>query len=128
LAIDRAHNSLAPGTLSLGNATVTGGNINRSPTAYLANPAAERALYDNPRDGGDQDKVMSLLSFGNRGFLSWFPVHGTSIYEVRARGLDRVETELTVCPEQHARELGQQGDGGVFVRGSVFILCHFFNA
>ncbi|KAJ7815949.1 Neutral/alkaline nonlysosomal ceramidase [Mycena olivaceomarginata] len=81
LAIDRAHNSLAPGTLSLGNATVTGGNINRSPTAYLANPAAERALYDNPRDGGDQDKVMSLLSFGNRGFLSWFPVHGTSIYE-----------------------------------------------
>ncbi|KAJ6503191.1 Neutral/alkaline non-lysosomal ceramidase-domain-containing protein [Mycena vitilis] len=24
---------------------------------------------------------MSLLSFGSRGFLSWFPVHGTSIYE-----------------------------------------------
>ncbi|KAJ6470810.1 Neutral/alkaline non-lysosomal ceramidase-domain-containing protein [Mycena vitilis] len=24
---------------------------------------------------------MSLLSFGSRGFLNWFPVHGTSIYE-----------------------------------------------
>ncbi|KAK7053720.1 Neutral/alkaline nonlysosomal ceramidase [Favolaschia claudopus] len=79
LAIDRAHASLQPGTLTLGNATVTGGNINRSPTAYLANPAEERALYVN--EGGDQDKIMSLLSFGSRGFLSWFPVHGTSIYE-----------------------------------------------
>jgi neutral ceramidase len=88
LAIDRAYSSLVPGTLSLGNATVTGGNINRSPTAYPANPAAERTLYDNPCDRGDQDKVMSLLSFGNCGFLSWFPVHRTSIYEVRIRGLD----------------------------------------
>ncbi|KAJ7842536.1 Neutral/alkaline non-lysosomal ceramidase-domain-containing protein [Mycena olivaceomarginata] len=80
LAIDRAYSSLVPGTLSLGNATVTGGNINRS-LRTLANPAAEHALYDNPCDRGDQDKVMSLLSFGNCGFLSWFPVHGTSIYE-----------------------------------------------
>jgi neutral ceramidase len=81
LAIDRAHASLQPGSLTLGNTTVVGGNINRSPTAYLANPAAERALYES--EGGDQDKIMSLLSFGSRGFLSFFPVHGTSIYEVR---------------------------------------------
>jgi neutral ceramidase len=80
LAIDRAHNSLTTGTLSVGNTSVTGGNANRSPTAYLANPAAERAMYVS--EGGDQDKIMSLLSFGSRGFLSFFPVHGTSIYEV----------------------------------------------
>ncbi|KAJ7174628.1 Neutral/alkaline nonlysosomal ceramidase [Mycena filopes] len=79
LAVDRAHASLAPGTLGIGNSTVVGGNINRSPTAYLANPAAERAQYVS--EGGDQDKIMSLLSFGSRGFLSFFPVHGTSIYE-----------------------------------------------
>ncbi|KAF7348448.1 Neutral ceramidase [Mycena venus] len=79
LAIDRAHASLAPGTLAIGNTTVAGGNINRSPTAYLANPAAERAMYVS--EGGDQDKIMSLLSFGSRGFLSFFPVHGTSLYE-----------------------------------------------
>ncbi|KAJ7740568.1 Neutral/alkaline nonlysosomal ceramidase [Mycena metata] len=79
LAVDRAHNSLQTGTLSIGNETVVGGNLNRSPTAYLANPAAERAMYVD--EGGDQDKIMSLLSFGSRGFLSWFPVHGTSIYE-----------------------------------------------
>ncbi|KAJ6579640.1 ceramidase [Mycena vulgaris] len=83
LAVDRAHASLKVGSLSLGNTTVTGGNRNRSPTAYLANPAAERALYES--EGGDQDKIMSLLSFGtgqnSRGFINWFPVHGTSIYE-----------------------------------------------
>ncbi|KAJ7775713.1 Neutral/alkaline nonlysosomal ceramidase [Mycena maculata] len=79
LAVDRAHESLQLGSLSLGNTSVIGGNINRSPTAYLANPAAERAMYVD--QGGDQDKFMSLLSFGSRGFLSWFPVHGTSIYE-----------------------------------------------
>ncbi|KAF8177747.1 Neutral/alkaline non-lysosomal ceramidase-domain-containing protein [Mycena galopus ATCC 62051] len=80
LAMDRAHDSLTPGTLSIGNTSVVGGNINRSPTAYLANPAAERAMYVN--EGSDQDKAMSLLSFGEPGFLSWFPVHGTSLYEV----------------------------------------------
>ncbi|KAJ7062780.1 Neutral/alkaline nonlysosomal ceramidase [Mycena amicta] len=80
LAVDRAHASLKPGTLGIGNTTVVGGNRNRSPTAYLANPEAERALYVN--EGGDQDTTMSLLSFGaDRGFLSFFPVHGTSIYE-----------------------------------------------
>lgn len=82
LAIQRAHNSLAPGSLSVGNATVLNANINRSPTAYLANPAEERAQYEY-----DQDKDMSVLRFddpsGNaRGLISFFPVHGTSLYEV----------------------------------------------
>jgi neutral ceramidase len=83
LAAQRAHNSLAPGSLTLGNTTILNANINRSPSAYLANPPAERAMYEY-----DQDKDMSLLRFndanGNaRGFLSFFAVHGTSLYEVR---------------------------------------------
>jgi neutral ceramidase len=82
LAVQRAHNSLQPGKLSLGNTTVLNANINRSPSAYLANPAEERAKY-----AYDQDKELTLLRFddtnGNpRGFLSFFPVHGTSLYEV----------------------------------------------
>lgn len=81
LAVRRAHNSLAPGQLSLGNTTILDANINRSPSAYLANPADERAMYQY-----DQDKDLTLLRFddtnGNaRGFLSFFAVHGTSIYE-----------------------------------------------
>lgn len=81
LAVQRAHASLAPGKLSLGNTTILNANINRSPTAYLANPAEERARYQY-----DQDKEMTLLRFDDtngkaRGFLSFFAVHGTSLYE-----------------------------------------------
>ena len=81
-AIVLAHNSLAPGSLSLGNTTVVDASINRSPFSYLANPEEERARYD-----GDIDHTMSLLKFtaeGGKGvgFLSFFAVHGTSIYEV----------------------------------------------
>ncbi|KAI0782937.1 Neutral/alkaline nonlysosomal ceramidase [Abortiporus biennis] len=81
LAVQRAHDSLQPGNLRLGNTTILDVNINRSPSAYLANPAEERAKYQ-----WDQDKDLSLLRFedsnGNaRGFLSFFPVHGTSLYE-----------------------------------------------
>ncbi|TDL22967.1 Neutral/alkaline nonlysosomal ceramidase [Rickenella mellea] len=80
-AVQRAHANLAPGKLSLGNTTVLNANINRSPSAYLANPAEERARYEF-----DQDKDMTLLRFddanGNpRGFLDFFAVHGTSLYE-----------------------------------------------
>jgi neutral ceramidase len=83
LAVKRAHDSLAPGKLSLGNTTILDANINRSPTAYLANPAEERARYQY-----DQDKEMTVLRFddmnGNaRGLLSFFAVHGTSLYNVR---------------------------------------------
>ncbi|EIN06637.1 Neutral/alkaline nonlysosomal ceramidase [Punctularia strigosozonata HHB-11173 SS5] len=81
LAVQRATDSLAPGSLTLGNTTILNANANRSPSAYLANPAEERARYQY-----DQDKDMTLLRFndasGNaRGFLSFFAVHGTSIYE-----------------------------------------------
>ncbi|EJD08259.1 Neutral/alkaline nonlysosomal ceramidase [Fomitiporia mediterranea MF3/22] len=81
LAAQRAHANLAPGSLSVGNTTIVNGNINRSPAAYLANPADERARYQF-----DQDKDFTLVRFddeqGNaRGFLSFFAVHGTSLYE-----------------------------------------------
>ncbi|GJJ09910.1 hypothetical protein Clacol_004134 [Clathrus columnatus] len=80
-AIVKAHNNLAPGNISVGNTTVLNANINRSPSAYLNNPAEERARYEF-----DQDKTLSLLRFddtsGNaKGFLGFFAVHGTSLYE-----------------------------------------------
>lgn len=58
LAAKRAHASLAPGSLSIGNTTIVNGNANRSPSAYLANPAAERALYEY-----NTDKDFSLLRY-----------------------------------------------------------------
>ena len=81
LAVQRAHASLAPGSLSIGNTTVVDGNINRSPYAYLQNPADERAMYEY-----DQDKDLTVVRFddasGNsRGLLAFYAVHGTSLYE-----------------------------------------------
>ncbi|KAJ7435456.1 Neutral/alkaline nonlysosomal ceramidase [Mycena galericulata] len=93
LAVARAHASLAPGTLSLGTGRVEQGSRNRSPTAYLANSAEERAKYTEESgyagwggEGGDQEWGVSVLRFeeespDGRGFLGFFAVHGTSIYE-----------------------------------------------
>lgn len=81
LSIQRAHESLTAGTLSYGTVPLEDANINRSPYAYLANPASERAQYS-----ADVDKFMSVLKFTrakdglDMGILTWFPVHGTSMY------------------------------------------------
>ncbi|KAG8735768.1 hypothetical protein FRC10_010164 [Ceratobasidium sp. 414] len=98
LAVDRAHKSLAPGTLSLGNTTVLDTNLNRSPYSYTANPAEERAMYQY-----DQDKDLHLLKFTDnsgtaRGFLSFFAVHGTSIYQ--ASWMDNFHTKIHVLTQR----------------------------
>jgi neutral ceramidase len=80
LSIKRAHESMTPGRLSFGSIDIEGGNINRSPFAYLANPPAERKRYSS-----DVDKTMTLLRFDRledgktTGILTFFPVHGTSL-------------------------------------------------
>lgn len=82
LSIQRAHESLTTGYLSVGNTTVTGANINRSLYAYLANPEDERDFY-----GEEVDKTLTMMRFQrasdgkNIGVLSWFAVHGTSMLE-----------------------------------------------
>ena len=55
-AIKRAHEDVAPGTLQLNHGELLDANANRSPTAYLANPAEERARYQH-----NTDKDMTLL-------------------------------------------------------------------
>ncbi|KAI1434170.1 Neutral/alkaline nonlysosomal ceramidase [Xylaria sp. CBS 124048] len=86
LSIKRAHESLAPGHLSVGTTKVVGANINRSLFAYLANPEEERAKYNvSTGDDGSVEKNMTLLKFQrssdgkNIGVLTWFPTHGTSM-------------------------------------------------
>ncbi|MCJ1288339.1 hypothetical protein MMC26_007694 [Xylographa opegraphella] len=80
LSIKKAHESLTLGHLSFGSTQVKDANINRSPFAYLANPAEERQRYEH-----DVDKTLTMLKFQrqedglNLGVLTWFPVHGTSM-------------------------------------------------
>ncbi|MCI61226.1 neutral ceramidase, partial [Trifolium medium] len=53
--------------------------VNRSPSAYLNNPASERSKYKY-----DVDKEMTLLKFvddewGPVGSFNWFATHATSM-------------------------------------------------
>ena len=81
LAIQRAHTALVPGQLSLGTTELHDTNINRSPFSYEANPREEQNRY-----ASNVDKTMTLLRLDRAsdnqplGVLSWFAVHGTSLY------------------------------------------------
>ncbi|KAI1815932.1 Neutral/alkaline nonlysosomal ceramidase [Poronia punctata] len=83
LSVKRAHESLTEGYIDYGSVNITDSNINRSLYAYMNNPEEERALY-----GDDTvEKEMTVLKFQrasdskNIGLLTWFPVHGTSVYQ-----------------------------------------------
>ncbi|CAI7652007.1 unnamed protein product [Penicillium bialowiezense] len=81
LSIVRAHDNLAPGRLSFGTIDLEDANINRSPFSYDNNPREEKARYST-----NVDKTLSLLRFDRESdnktsaILTWFPVHGTSMY------------------------------------------------
>jgi neutral ceramidase len=55
-AIQRAHGSLSSAEVSFTSGELLLANINRSPTAYAANPIEERSLYKD-----DVDKTMQVL-------------------------------------------------------------------
>lgn len=81
LSIKRAHESLTPGRLSFGSIGLENANINRSPYSYAHNPEAERDRYK-----ANVEKFLTLLRLDRQsdnktlGVLTWFPVHGTSMY------------------------------------------------
>ncbi|KAI1343016.1 Neutral/alkaline nonlysosomal ceramidase [Xylariaceae sp. FL0016] len=82
LSVQRAHQNLTEGYLDYGTVNITDSNLSRSLYAYLANPEEERAQYSD-----SVDKEMTVLKFQrasdskNMGILTWFPVHGTSVYQ-----------------------------------------------
>jgi neutral ceramidase len=78
-SIVRAHESLGEGTLRLATGELLDASRNRSPGAYLLNPAEERARYAH-----DTDKRMTLVRLTRDngqeiGLINWFAVHGTSM-------------------------------------------------
>ncbi|KAJ7005697.1 LOW QUALITY PROTEIN: hypothetical protein NC653_005117 [Populus alba x Populus x berolinensis] len=76
----QAHENLKPGSVFINTGDVENAGINRSPSAYLLNPAEERARYP-----ADVDKEMTLLKFivlvviKSIGAFSWYATHGTSM-------------------------------------------------
>lgn len=79
-AIIAATKNLQPGRMLINEGIVDDANINRSPTAYLRNPAEERSKYEN-----NTDHDMVLIKAVNAetgapiGSLNWYSVHGTSM-------------------------------------------------
>ncbi|CAJ1960275.1 unnamed protein product [Sphenostylis stenocarpa] len=77
--IIQAHENLRPGSIFVNKGELLDAGVNRSPSAYLNNPAAERRKYKY-----NVDKEMTLLKFvddewGPVGSFNWFPTHGTSM-------------------------------------------------
>lgn len=75
----QAHENLRPGSVYVNKGELVDAGVNRSPSAYLNNPAAERSKYKY-----DVDKDMTLLKFvdnqrGPVGSFNWFATHGTSM-------------------------------------------------
>ncbi|XP_062171476.1 neutral ceramidase 1-like [Alnus glutinosa] len=78
-SIIQAHENLRPGSIFVSKGQLLDAGVNRSPSAYLNNPAAERSKYKY-----DVDKEMTLLKFeddewGPVGSFNWFATHGTSM-------------------------------------------------
>ncbi|KAL3629566.1 Neutral ceramidase 1 [Castilleja foliolosa] len=78
-SIIKAHDNLRPGSIFVNKGELLDAGINRSPSGYLNNPAAERSKYKY-----DVDKDMTLLKFvgdewGPVGSFNWFSTHGTSM-------------------------------------------------
>ncbi|CAL1355419.1 unnamed protein product [Linum trigynum] len=80
LSVVQAHNNLKSGSIFINTGDVENAGINRSPSAYLANPPEERASYQS-----NVDKEMTLLKFVDAatgksvGAFSWYATHGTSM-------------------------------------------------
>ncbi|RZB51019.1 Neutral ceramidase 1 isoform C [Glycine soja] len=77
--IIQAHENLRPGSIFINKGELLDGGVNRSPSAYLNNPATERRKYKY-----NVDTEMTLLKFvddewGPVGSFNWFPTHGTSM-------------------------------------------------
>lgn len=78
-SIIQAHENLRPGSIFVNKGELLDAGVNRSPSSYLNNPAAERSKYKY-----DVDKEMTLLKFvddewGPVGSFNWFATHGTSM-------------------------------------------------
>ncbi|XVE62003.1 hypothetical protein DITRI_Ditri06bG0083900 [Diplodiscus trichospermus] len=78
-SIIQAHENLRPGSILINKGELLDAGINRSPSAYLNNPADERSKYKY-----NVDKEMTLIKFvdeewGPVGSFNWLATHGTSM-------------------------------------------------
>lgn len=79
-SIDMAHDNMHPSRVRMMSGDTHDANINRSPSAYLHNPESERKKYNfNTEQEMTVLKIQSTDTNEDFGFVTWYPVHGTSM-------------------------------------------------
>eukprot|EP00094_Tigriopus_californicus_P008850 TCALIF_08531-PA protein Name:"Similar to ASAH2 Neutral ceramidase (Homo sapiens)" AED:0.15 eAED:0.15 QI:0/0/0/0.9/1/1/10/0/689 len=79
-SIRRAHGNMKPARVFYVQDELHEANINRSPTSYLVNPEAERALYDYDTDHlFTQLNIVDATTDEPLGLINWFAVHPVSM-------------------------------------------------
>ncbi|KAG8235133.1 hypothetical protein J437_LFUL012329, partial [Ladona fulva] len=79
-SIIRAHENIVPGRIYFAEGELLHASINRSPTAYEANPEEERLRYPHSTDKQmTQLRMMSAKGNEPLGVINWFAVHPTSM-------------------------------------------------
>jgi neutral ceramidase len=77
-AVAHAHADLAPAELSVAAGQLHDASINRSPSAFARNPAADRAHFPDAID--PQTTLLRIERDGRLvGAINWFATHGTSM-------------------------------------------------
>jgi neutral ceramidase len=77
-SVERAHADRAPARMRLAFGELSDASINRSPSSFALNPAADRAFFP---DGVDPQTTLLSIERGGElvGAVNWFPTHGTSM-------------------------------------------------
>ena len=79
LSIQRAHDNLTPGSITAAHGELLDASVNRSPSAYLNNPAEERARYQYNTDKNVTQLRIRASNGTDMGAINWFAVHCTSM-------------------------------------------------
>ena len=82
-AVERAHDSVAPGTVELGHTELHDASANRSLVAFEKNPVGDRRHF--PENIDPQVTAIRLRSGGRIiGEITWFATHGTSLTDANS--------------------------------------------
>lgn len=77
-AISRAHSDVKPGSITVGRTKLTNASVNRSRSAFDANPDDDKKEFPGAID---PDMLVMRFKQGGKdvGMISWFSTHGTSL-------------------------------------------------
>lgn len=116
-AIKEAYQKRKPADLKIGKTIVKDAGVNRSLSAYMANPESERKLY---ADNIDKEMVqLNVFVEGKSvGFVNWYGVHPTNItFDNRLISSDN-KGIASILSEKEAEKNGDKGFVAIFAQAN----------